>query len=95
MNVKKFISLQKTSKRENYKNSETGTEVDVYIRYWVRPAPTEELFQFLEKVTRNVKVKGTKRPVYKHTFIQISSFTTRFGSVLNDFVWIMEWLKNK
>ena len=86
MNVKKLISLQKVSKRENYKISETGTEVDMYIRYWVRPVPTENLLQFREKVTRSVKVKGTKRPVYKHTFIQISSFTTRFGSVLNDFV---------
>ena len=86
MNVKKLISLQKVSKRENYKISETGAEVDLYIRYWVRPVPTENLLQFREKVTRSVKVKGTKRPVYKHTFIQISSFTTRFGSVLNDFV---------
>ena len=86
MNVKKLISLQKVSKRENYKISETGAEVDLYIRYWVRPVPTEDLFQFFVKVTRNVKVKGTKRPVYKHTFIQISSFTTRFGSVLNDFL---------
>ena len=86
MNVKKLISLQKVSKRENYKISETDTEVDLYIRYWVRPVPTENLLQFREKVTRSVKVKGTKRPVYKHTFIQISSFTTRFGSVLNDFV---------
>ena len=68
------------------KTTKTGTEVDLYIRYWVRPVPTEDLFQFLEKVTRYVKVKGTKRPVYKHTFIQISSFTARFGSVLSDFV---------
>ena len=90
MNVKKLISLQKVSKRENHKNLETGTGVDLYIRYWVRPVPTEDLFKFLEKVTRNVKVKGTKRPVYKHTFIQISTFITRFGSVLNDFVRIME-----
>lgn len=73
-------------KCQNVKNTKTGTEVDLYIRYWVRPVPTEDLFQFLEKVTRNVKVKGTERPVYKHTFIQISSFTTRFGSVLSDFV---------
>ena len=73
-------------KCQNVKTTKTGTEVDLYIRYWVRPVPTEDLFQFLEKVTRNVRVKGTKRPVYKHTFIQISSFTTRFGSVLSDFV---------
>ena len=33
------------------------------IRYWGRPVPIECLFKFLEKVTRNVKVKGTKRPV--------------------------------
>ena len=73
-------------KCQNVKTTKAGREVDLYIRYWIRPVPTEDLFQFLEKVTGNVKVKGTKRPVYKHTFIQISSFTTRFGSVLNDFV---------
>ena len=33
------------------------------IRYWGRPVPIECSFKFLGKVTRNVKVKGTKRPV--------------------------------
>lgn len=51
-------------------------KIENITRYCGRPVHIEDSVKFPGKVTRNVKVKSTRRPVYKQPFIQMSLFPT-------------------